>query len=146
MFLILAALDFFTPLNHTGLLQCMYVLYLVTAGIYILLIYRDLFFLFSAKPVLSINENQIHDHYNDVVYDWGDIEATRQKYGYLYLKLYHPEDYLNKIGNPHYRMIRKLWYKPGSEHNEFLINLGLADANKDELSNLVTGYSIHKKN
>jgi len=145
IFFLLAALNFFSPLVRSGLLQYIYVLYFVTAVMSALLIYKDLYFTFSKKTVLSIDENCIRDYYNDVVYNWSDVEGTRQKYGYLYLKLYRPEDYLNKIGNWHYRMIKKLWYKPGGKHNEFLVNIGLADAHKDELSKLVADYCVNNK-
>ena len=141
MFFLLAALNFFSPLNKTGLLRYNYVLYFVTAVLFALSIYRDLYFTLAGKTVLSIDENGIRDYCNDVVYKWSDVEATRQKHGYLYLTLYHPEDYLDKIGNRGYRRIKKLWYKPGGKHNEFLINIGLADADKDELSKLLHDYS-----
>ncbi len=112
---------------------------------YAQMIYRDLYFLFFNKTVLSVDENCLHDYFNEVVYNWSDVESTRQKHGYLYLKLYHPQDYLDKIGNLQYRMIKKLWYKPGGKHNEFLVNIGLADADKDELSKLLEDYRVNKK-
>ena len=145
MFFLLAALNFVRPLNKSGFLHYNYILYLVTAVMFALSIYREVYFTLSGKTVLSIDENCIHDYCYDVVYKWSDIEATRQKHGYLYLKLYQPEDYLDKIGNLRYRMVKKLWYKPDGKHNEFLINISLADAHKDELSKLVAEYSANKK-
>ncbi len=145
MFFLLAALNFIRPLNKTGLLQYNYVFYFVAAVMFTLSIYRDLYFMLAGKTIISIDENCIHDYYNDVVYNWSDIEATRQKHGYLYLKLYHPDDYLDKIGDRRYRIVKKLRHKQGGKHNEFLVNISLADANKDELTKLITEYSATKK-
>ena len=141
MFLILAGLHFFSPLYKSGLLRYTFVLDIIVVAMYIHLLYRDLYFVFSGKTMLSIDENHIHDFYNGVAYNWKDIAAIREEHGYLYLKLYHPEDYLDKIGNWYYRMIKKLRYKPGGKHNEFSINIGLADAGEVELSKLLQGYS-----
>jgi hypothetical protein len=141
MFFLLAALNFFSPINKAGLLHYNYVLYFVAAVMFALSIYRELYFTLSGKTVLSIDENCIRDYCNKVVYRWSDIETTRQKHGYLYLTLYHPEDYLDKIGSLHYRLVKKMWYKPGGKHNEFWVNVSLADISKDELSNLLHDYS-----
>ena len=142
---VVAFLNIFLPVFKTGLLHYNYILYSLMSVAFTIQIYRELYFTFSNKTVLSINENYIHDYYNDVIYKWSDVEGIRQKHGYLYLKLYHPEEYLDKIGNLHYRWVKKLWYKPGGKHNEFLVNISLADAGKDELSKLLNEHSINTK-
>ena len=142
--LLLACLDFFWPLSKNGLLHYNYILYSVMTIVLALQIYREFYFTFSNKTLLSIDTSAIHDFYNEITYYWKDIEALHEKNGYLYLSVYHTEEYLERIGNLRYRTIKKFWYKPGGKHNEFLVNLNLADADNDELSALLHNYSVNQ--
>ena len=103
--------------------------------------YREIYFILSNKTLLSIDENAIHDFYNNITYYWKDIKRIRKKHGYLYLSLYNPGEYLNKIGNLRYRTVKKMWFKPGGEYNEFLINISIVDIDRNVVSTILIDYS-----
>ena len=141
-FLCLASWDFFSPQYNQGFLHYKYIIYVVAALPWIVQIYRPICSVIINKPILTVNDDYIYDFNYDIKYFWKDIEEIYEKRGYLYINLYHPEDYLNKIGNAHRRFVAKLWFKLNRETSLFVINKDIIDVDGHKLLEILDGYSM----
>jgi len=138
----LAGLGIFSPVFKHGFLHYSYIIYTLTAFALISQIYRPTYAGLFAKPILVANENYIYDFNHDVKYYWKDIREVYKKGSFLFIKLYHPENYLDKIGNPQRRFVTKLWFKPNSKRSFFFINIDFVDADQALLLKKLDNYRI----
>jgi hypothetical protein len=138
--MVLACLNFFSPIFKQGLLHYNYILYSLMAFTGLFTIYRPIYAVIIDKPILTVDESYIYDFNNDIKYDWKDIEKIYKKGRALYIKLYKPKDYLDKIGNPHRRFITRLWFKPNSKRSLFYIETNLAETNGNELLDILEKF------
>ena len=113
-----------------------YILWLFIAALR-LAVYKNYFLLiFRNRPVLEANEIYIFDLANNIKYYWEDIDEIYEDNAYLYLKLYNPNKYLEKIRNPLKRFII------GVSGALFKINIDMVNINHLALIEILDNYSI----
>jgi hypothetical protein len=106
-----------------------------------LIVYRRYVYLtFYKKPILITNENYIYDVATETKYYWTDIEEVLIDNAYLYLTLYDPASYLNKIGDPVKRYFINLNYDPGKKRSPYRIDLDWIDLNQDDLLEILDDH------
>ena|SRR6185437_1699544 len=99
-----------------------------------LILYRRYIYLtFYKKPILITNANYIYDIAKETKYYWKDIEEVLIDNAYLYLKLYDPALYLNKIGDPVRRSFTNFAYEPNIGRSSYRIDLDWVDLDQDKL-------------
>jgi len=142
LFLLLFCLNFFWPFPRHDLSHYNYIFYALTAVALAIQIYRPIYAAITHKPILTVNDEYIYDFNFDIRYEWKDVEEFYEKNGLLYVNLYHPENYLNKIGNPHRRFVAKLWFKPERKKSLFIIKTDMIDEDGNDLLEILDDYSV----
>jgi hypothetical protein len=138
----LAILDFVSPMNISELWHYKYLVEALTAFLWLLQIYRPLYSGLFNKPILTANEEYIYDFANDIIYYWKDISDVYEEKSSLFINLYPPNDYLNRIGNPVRRFITRLRFKPNRKRSLFFIDIDLVDVDRNDLLEILDNYSI----
>ena len=137
-----ATLDLLSPVFKTGFLHYNFIIYYLAGITWLLRIYRQIYSLITGKPILTINENYLYDFIDDIKYDWKDVEEIEEKQGFIYIKLYKPINYLNKIGNWHRRWVKKKWFNPTGKHSLFTIDSSLIAEDPNKLLEILNDYSL----
>jgi hypothetical protein len=138
----LGLLDFLSPISHTGFLQYKWVLETALSFLWILQIYRLIFLSVLKKPILTINERYLYDHNCKIRYWWKDIEEIYEKRGFLFIGLYCPKDYLDKIDEPIVRFVANLRFKLNRTKTLFFIHLETVEVDPNELLEILDDYSV----
>jgi len=134
------------PLVAVGFRHYTYIIFLSTAFLWFLRCYRQIYSALVGKDVLTVNESYIYDFIGDIKYYWKDVDEIYEMNSFLFIKLYEPEQYLEKIGNPFERLLVKLWFKPSSKKPSFFINIDTVAADPDDLLKILNDYSIEAEN
>ena len=101
---------------------------------------RFLSIVLNKKPLLTINEVFVFDRIYNIEYQWSDIKEIVESGSTLYVILYSPDTYLNKIHNPLRRFYCKTYYSI-TKNTPFKINLSFVNANKNALLEILKMYS-----
>lgn len=128
-------------LVYYGYIPCILIVLLTVATCY-----REVYAVIAGKPILTVDDTFIYDFAGDVKYYWKDIREIYERDSFLFIDLYHPEEYLNKIGNPAKRLKVKLWFKPDSKRSSFVINIDNVAKDPTELLKILNDYSIEAEN
>jgi len=139
-------LDMISPLATGGFRHYTYVFAFLTAFLWLLQSYRQIYSALFGRNVLTVNASYIYDFVGDVKYYWKDIDEIYEEKSLLYINLYEPQNYLDEVGNPINRFRVKLWFKPDERKSSFVINIDYVAANPDELLKLLNEYSIGAEN
>jgi hypothetical protein len=123
-----------------------YILYIILILAITAQCYRLIYSALTGKPVLIVNEAFIYDFDGDIKYYWRDIETISERDSYLFINLYQPTEYLDKIGNPVQRFKVKFWFKPGKKRSLFTINIDNVAKDSITLLKLLNNYSIGAEN
>jgi hypothetical protein len=97
------------------------------------------------KPAFTANISFIFDQYQNTKYYWEDIEEVIASDDYLQIKLTEPLKYLDKIGNPSRKFMKKLGYKLFKIKPSYSINIGILNIEKggdEEFVEALNQFSI----
>jgi len=132
----------FAPVHESGFWRYDYILLALTAFLWLIQFYRSIYACLFNKPILTVNETCIYDFVTDTTYYLKDIEGIYEKKTFLYLNLYNPKDYLDKIGNPHRRLVVKRWFNSNNNRPLFIINTDLIDAKRSFVLEKLNNYRL----
>jgi len=138
--LLMATGDFVRPPRPDGFWHYRYIGWLLIALTRFIACRKYLYFILTGKLVLVVNETFVHDLISNIKYNWTDIEEIYDKNAYLYIKLYHPTDYVKYIRNP----FKKLWAKnvvKSADKTPFKINMDIVNVNPNVLLQVLDEYS-----
>jgi len=103
------------------------------------------YFKLLKKPVLIANDLYIFDCYKNIKYYWEDIDEIIATDDYLQITLCNPVKYLNKIGNPFFRLVAIVKYRFFKTKSLFSINLnilGIEKGKNKEFLDTLNDYSL----
>ena len=107
---------------------------LVLFGIGALIIAWHLIFLayfkILKKPIFTANKVYLHDRYKNIRYDWSDIDEVIAGDSALTVRLYRPEQYITKVRNPIFRLLKWVRLKVFNKKPNYWIDLRLLDIEK----------------
>jgi len=126
----------------TGLMRYAYIGWIFIAVLRFYAYYRPIYLSIFNKPVLIANEKYIFDLSKNIKYYWKDIDTVYEKHSYLFIKLYRPSDYLNKINNPVKRVILWITIKSLPKKSPYFIDTGIVDIHPNALLEILDDYSI----
>jgi len=122
-----------------GLLQYFFLLWSALAFIRYLAYRRYIYLSFNKLPVLTVNEQFIYDAVKDIKYNWSDIDEIYVDNGYLNIKLYHPENYLQYIESRLRRRLAASAIRSG--RTPYVINIDMIKADYATFLNILDDYS-----
>jgi len=131
---------FKTSYNSDGYVF-IYIVFFFIAAIRPILYRRYIYLILCRKPVLVINESYIYDVATEIKYYLKDIDLVYEHNAYLYVRLHHPSEYLNKIGDPIKRFILNLDYEPNAKETPYKINLDLVKIDLNVLFELLDDFT-----
>ena len=114
---------------------------LVFFGLGALLIAWHLIFLayfkILKKPILTANKVYLLDRYKNIRYDWIDIDEVIAGDTSLSIKLYRPEQYIARLKNPIFRLLKWVQLKVFNKKPNYWIDLRLLDIGKGGRDNFL---------
>jgi hypothetical protein len=126
----------------TGLMDYAYKGWLFIALLRFYAYYRPLYLSIVNKPALIANREYIFDLTKNMKYYWKDIDTVYEKHTYLFIKLYKPKDYLNKINNPVKKVITWVIIQLLPKKSPFFIDTDIVDIHPSALLDILDDYSI----
>jgi len=142
--ILLACLNFFSPVFKSGYLHYNYIPWLLIAIVKLFQYKKYIPFIFTESPIFTFNENYIHDKPNNIRYYWADVKAITKGYYLLNIWVYQPENYLSGFHNTIKRWRAKRMIKKGK--SPYFINIDIIDANDNDLLAVLNEYRLASQN
>ena len=88
------------------------------------------YFKILKKPIFIANKVYLLDRYKNTRYDWADIDEVIAGDTSLSIKLYRPEQYIARVKNPLFRLLKWVRLKVFNKKPNYWIDLRIIDIEK----------------